>query len=353
MLVKRTYQILNKIVCLVCDNPELAQAFHIDYQSFEIKKTDPDDCHIHISQKGTYLAINNKELDISGHPRPVHYACQVIVSEIMAQLHDFYLIHAGVVKKENILIMLAGPPGIGKSTLTQKLVENGFSFFSDDCAPLHKNSGLIHPFPRSMWIVGDSEKNISISVRSKKAIPACQFYSHNIPEKPGMVICLTDKSSKNHIIKLNLSLKNTNNPLLNDLKKIEKIHIHHRHPQYAEYQICYESSVSTTETIKQLCAEHKKHLWQIYRINITQPSFDCQSSITDISAHQAAAYMIPEMKMFDTFLSSPKKESALQSMLTICKHFKESSCFDMTPGTLNSAYHCILSAFNHFIDGKK
>jgi hypothetical protein len=46
-------------------------------------------------------------------------------------------LHANVVYKNNKAFLIAGHSGAGKSTLTYALIKNGYSFYSDDIAPIY------------------------------------------------------------------------------------------------------------------------------------------------------------------------------------------------------------------------
>jgi len=73
--------------------------------------------------------------------------------EAALQSYDFLLgIHAGVVATPNGCILLPGPAGSGKSTLTAALVHAGLDYFSDELAIL-SGSGLdVTPFPLSFCV---------------------------------------------------------------------------------------------------------------------------------------------------------------------------------------------------------
>lgn len=77
------------------------------------------------------------------------------------------LIHAGALAYENQGVLLVAPSMHGKTTLTLKLVHDGFGFLSDDVAPLAfdegLDDGLVYPFPRSFVIREGSVKMAGFS----------------------------------------------------------------------------------------------------------------------------------------------------------------------------------------------
>ncbi len=56
-------------------------------------------------------------------------------------------LHAGAVASEAGAVLLIGPTGSGKSSLTARLVETGWFYLSDDIAPLHPETFAVHPYP--------------------------------------------------------------------------------------------------------------------------------------------------------------------------------------------------------------
>ena len=59
-------------------------------------------------------------------------------------------VHAGVVSRGGLGVMLPAPPDHGKSTTVAALVRAGFDFLSDEAAVLDPADGMVHPFPRPM-----------------------------------------------------------------------------------------------------------------------------------------------------------------------------------------------------------
>jgi len=74
-----------------------------------------------------------------------------ITQELSAQWavrDDLVLVHAGVVVRDGRALLVAGPSGRGKSTLTAALVKRGFAYFSDEIAALTTEGNVLrYPTP--------------------------------------------------------------------------------------------------------------------------------------------------------------------------------------------------------------
>jgi len=335
--MQKFYHILNQAISLSSDNIILCNEFHQDYAFFESPDLRERACNIKIQVMNDLLTINDNCIDISSHPTPSHFIFQIIVSEIMSRLTGFYLLHAGVLQYRDHLIVLAGSPGIGKSTLVNAFVEKGSTFFSDDCAPLHKQTGLIYPFPRSMWMIDSSQEPLHV-FRLKKSIPIVA--PGKKPVKPTIIICLTDDTAQDRI-ELNLSLKILSKSLMMDLQALEGLVINRRHDYYEEYRISYQASESIHERIQQVFQKHRQDLWHVYRVAPERKCFHRPATITEVTAHQAAAHMIPEMKLFSSHLKQSSEEPKMISLIHISKLIQDVRCFFMSVGHLASEINCI------------
>lgn len=78
---------------------------------------------------------------------------------ISMNAHQYLIIHAGVVEKNGMAVILPAPPGSGKSTLTAGLILSGWRLLSDELTLIDRKTGMIHPLPRPV-----SLKNESISL---------------------------------------------------------------------------------------------------------------------------------------------------------------------------------------------
>jgi len=88
----------------------------------------------HIDDADTLLWHLDKSLTIAlQHQRP-----------------DLYFVHAAAVALAGGVGVLAAPPGTGKSTLTVGLLERGFTYLSDELAPIDVGTGLVHRYAHAV-----------------------------------------------------------------------------------------------------------------------------------------------------------------------------------------------------------
>jgi hypothetical protein len=75
-----------------------------------------------------------------------------ILNYLFREVGSFFILHGGVVEKDGKGIIISGPSAAGKTTLIVELVKRGYAFLSDELAPIHRETGLIEPFPRRIGI---------------------------------------------------------------------------------------------------------------------------------------------------------------------------------------------------------
>jgi hypothetical protein len=68
---------------------------------------------------------------------------------------DLYVLHAGVLKCGDGVVVLVGRSGGGKSTLSWALLHHGFGYSSDELAPVDLETLHVHPYPRALILKTD------------------------------------------------------------------------------------------------------------------------------------------------------------------------------------------------------
>jgi HprK-related kinase A len=83
---------------------------------------------------------------------------------IATTAHQYLIVHAAVVAKDDFCALIPGHPGAGKSTLCAALVAAGWRLLSDEMALIDLDSGQVWPVPRPI-----SLKNASIDIIRKRS----------------------------------------------------------------------------------------------------------------------------------------------------------------------------------------
>jgi hypothetical protein len=76
--------------------------------------------------------------------------------ETIERASRFLVLHAGAVSWRRRGVVLPAPPDAGKTTLTAGLVRAGFRYLTDEAAFVDLTTGLLHPFPRPLWMETDT-----------------------------------------------------------------------------------------------------------------------------------------------------------------------------------------------------
>lgn len=101
---------------------------------------------------GGIVVSGLSELDFTGSvPELYDYVRHQLLMQFIRKRNDLLWLHAGAVEKGGTSLLLVGPSGQGKSTLTTLLCEKGWSFMSDDTAPVRMESDDVLPFPISPY----------------------------------------------------------------------------------------------------------------------------------------------------------------------------------------------------------
>ncbi len=77
----------------------------------------------------------------------------VLFAEVLkANAGKVVALHAAVVERDGAGLLLAGTSGSGKTTLTLELVGRGWTYHSDDLAPIYIDSGMVASFPKPLHV---------------------------------------------------------------------------------------------------------------------------------------------------------------------------------------------------------
>ena len=101
---------------------------------------------------GPFAQADEARLDLGGRSMPENRAFLFLLNALMDRVSDFLVVHGAAFSIDGRGFILAGSPTAGKSTLALELGRRGAVLFSDDVAPLHRSTGMLHPFPRAIGV---------------------------------------------------------------------------------------------------------------------------------------------------------------------------------------------------------
>jgi len=311
---KKFYQILDVGVSLESDSTEALEIFERDYSWFKTRSIEGRkrlSCLVKMEGKDSFVHINSKVFSLNGHPNRGYYIYQLILNGLLEEVRDFLLVHAGVVEKDGEAVILAGSSGVGKTTMVLKLLEGGFTFLSDEFCPIHKKSGFVYPFPRSVWVSNQSTTRSFLNKtirRNKISIKPDELKSSVAqgPCKAGCLIYLDSGDNSDNLYKLEIGLKEGEDELLRELQKLKGIIVESLYTGFSEWRIQYPKGQGFSERIREILEKYEQQTWNVYRTNSVCPDFNREPVLTPIPVHEASFLLIQHLKQLPTAKSKAK-----------------------------------------------
>jgi len=95
-------------------------------------------------------------------PNPLAYVQWFVLDNACFLAKEYQLIHAGAVSWDGKGVIFPGISGMGKTTLTIKLVQSGCRFLSDEIAALQPDQEVVEPFFRRINLSDHSRKMLNL-----------------------------------------------------------------------------------------------------------------------------------------------------------------------------------------------
>jgi HprK-related kinase A len=155
------------VVCLRSAMPEFLEAVQFGYADFRVCDDDEiSDFRIRFERTWGLRAWLRPRARLSFDgwqpffPHPAHFAAPALEWGfnwcVYMYAHHVLAIHAAVLERWGIALLIPAPPGSGKSTLCAALACGGWRLLSDEFALIRRTDGRVLPMPRPISLKGKS-----------------------------------------------------------------------------------------------------------------------------------------------------------------------------------------------------
>ncbi len=286
---------------------------------------------------------------LEGHPRPAFGALQMITEQLVLHGREFFIAHAAVVASPAGVLVLCGPSGAGKTTLTLSLLQRGFSYYSDDYCPFHLETRFVHPFPRSILVRSKGEGSFENSPQGGRPLRSedDRLTSKTVltqqaatqPGRPRALICLDPGGSPARFHHTRLCIKETAREIIKArltalspkilVEDIEGVpfNLHLRYPKKEKL----------TRPVKALLRQEADKIWHAYRVDNNRPDFSGAPELLPLTVREAALVLLRETRQLPAqpaVVSGGGSLSAGRLLMQVTGLLKGLNCYRMSTGRL-------------------
>ncbi len=240
--------------------------------------------------------------------RVVPHIDGMINLSVARHLPDFVQLHAAVLQRSDVGLVIPGGPGFGKTTLTAALIKRGWNYASDEFALIDPRTVELAPFPKSLSI-----KPGSVELLEREGIELTTLPRFHRVDK-GAIRCLpathirrdalADRVTPRMIVFPNL--ESTAEPTIREIPRgLAAMHCLRRCFNFARW------GPAAMETVAQLCEQ-----CSCYELTTGNLAKTCE--LIDTSADEAAREPIGNAKQ--TTLATPQIDAARNSTEIVTAH---------------------------------
>jgi hypothetical protein len=350
-----TYRFFDIAVAIKSDKEEMLEYFRLLYRRF--RSEDPDEkvhatYYIITQAPGGPLIVAAEGRRLRARPLEdanyiAIYAYMLVFEYIFVNMKSHILLHGGAVSRNGEGFALIGSSGAGKTVLTLHLLLNeGFSFLSDDQVAIDLETYLMEPFPRGIGIresalalfdgleIDRLQPRITLRGERKWFVDISQISKDNVgkPCRLKYLVFLANSlnEAENEWKHFRLLVDEVNDDLLGQLRPLAREgEIRYESMRYLHgLSLCLErGSVSALE-IDRLCRNCGVWLLDMREVSTVKPDFHLKPELQRIPWQAATVELLKT-------LNNDYRSNLGQAFLELAGLMDGVECYKLSVGRLD------------------
>jgi len=152
------FTMLDRSVHISCPQPELSRLLLDNFGAMATSTAVPPDISYQIQrlQDGDFdLTTGTRSLRASEVGDLLFLLEKDITVSLQERRPDLFFLHSAVLEWNGYACLLAAESGVGKSTTAWGLLHHGFTYLSDELAPVDPKSVRVHAYPHALCVKRD------------------------------------------------------------------------------------------------------------------------------------------------------------------------------------------------------
>ena len=150
-------RIVGQAVEIVCDDPAATSTLRENYEALSCDEAKGADLRYRVSGEPSTSSFLLRRHDGSARPAAdlgelVFQLEKAIIVAIQERRPELLFLHAAALERDRAAWLFVGESGAGKSTTTWGLLHHGFSYLSDELAPIDLDTLEVLPYPHALCL---------------------------------------------------------------------------------------------------------------------------------------------------------------------------------------------------------
>jgi len=309
--------------------------------------------------RGSCVIIDTILYEFSSGNEFIGHAEVIILQKVIDRIKSSFLLHAGVVSRNNNGYVIYAPSGFGKTTLVLELASRGYKFLSDEYCPIKEDDFTIKPFARRIGIKSGSPfvKHVlqapELSFRyADKYYVHCSDLFHNSTGNECQAkyfIMLTNEimssSYDGQIKQLRVALFDDTQGIIDTLRLLDGVTITERCQldYYTEYVLSMPRDRMITGKVHSVMKQHEKEIYFVETVREKKRDFSNAPRITKMQKSEAVFEILANLinRSPASRLLSQHADKHYNLLLKIGAFIKDVACYQLMTGDLREMANII------------